>query len=227
MTEQTTEMKHAVLSVTILDELPSTVILEVGATAFLPHGPDIGEFAQSAAFYRGVTLESNLRLGRTMNEERFSRMMADSISQRRWGLPGKVVLGTALEALTRYLTENKVSRIWSQQGLAAWAVLDAYNRLRKLPPFDWRGIRETMTAFGMAGITRETWDKCMKRSIYNDPAELSWGLARALQHCLNEEDDDGPEGGDEPDAGARVVGDTTPHQPTGQGAHCEQVDGHC
>ncbi len=223
MTEQTNEMKHVVICVTLLDELPSAAILEIGATAFLPHGPDIGEFAQSSAFYRSITLESNIRVDRTMSEERFTRIINDSVTHQRWGLPHKVVLGTALEALTRYLTENKVSRVWSQQSLAAWAVLDAYDKLRKQPPFDWHGVRETMTAFGMAGVTRETWEKCMKRSIYNDPAELSWGLARTLQHCMNEEDDDGPESGDDSHAGAGTVGDGSTPQPSGEGPQLQQA----
>lgn len=222
MTEQA-EMKHAVLCITTLDELPSAAILEIGATAFPPHGDDIGEFAQSSSFYRGVTLESNFRVNRTINEGRFTRMMCDEVSQRRWTLPNKVVLGTALDHLTKYLMENRVSRVWSQQGLAAWAILDAYTRLRKHPPFDWRGIRETMTAFGMATMTREIWDKCMKRAAYNNPAELSWGLARAIQHCLVEEDTDGPASGDVVDARPGAVGHTPTPLLTGEGAQSQQA----
>lgn len=219
MPEQTLPMNHAVVCLTVLDELPTSAILEIGATAFPPHGADIGGFAYASSFYRAITLESNLRVDRTINEERFTRIVTDAISQRRWLAANKVVLGTALEALGKYFHENGVSRVWCQQGLAAWTLLCAYEKLRKHPPFDWRGIRETMTAFGLTAITRETWDKCVTNTTYNDPGELSWGLARALQHCMKDEDDDGPEGSTQSDARDGAVADGSSLKVIGTGTH--------
>lgn len=192
MAEQPT--KHMVLCTSVLGDTPDAVVMEIGAVAFDPYGPTLEKVVWPQVFYKTLTLQSMLNLGRVIDEQALLQLMRDEDTRNRVLADTKIGIATALELLSKYCADHTVSKVWCQRaGFSAWTLTGLYKRLRKEPPWSMKAVRDINTLHNLSTFTELEWTRLMERQSRSHPAELAWAFARTIQHCLNE-DHDGIEG---------------------------------
>lgn len=190
MAEQLSQ--HMVLCTSVLGDTPDALVMEIGAVAFDPYGPKLEKVVWPQVFYRNLTLQSMINLGRVIDEDALTSLMKDEDTRNRVLANPKVGIATALETLTKYCADHTVAKVWCQRaGFSAWVLAGLYKRLRKEPPWSMKAVRDINTLHNLGTFTELEWTRLMERQSRSHPTELAWAFARTVQYCLNEDHDGG------------------------------------
>lgn len=184
--------KHLMLDLETLGLHTRSVVLEIGAVAFDPYGPLLGEFDERGTFYKPIDIDSCLKLGLEIDGKTLLWWMGlDEENRQRQVNASRITIGYAAEALRKYCEEHTVTSVWSHGSGFDCALMESiYHMLHKAVPWDFRKVKDTRTLFGVTDLTEEKWKFLMRRPYKHHPVCDAWAQARAVQYCLTGEDDD-------------------------------------
>ena len=115
-------------------------IVSIGAVAFDVDGSIIESLEDH--FYRNITIDSNLKLGREINGDTLRWWFnQDDIAIKALTVAPIITLGNALNELTDWFSKNAhpKARVWANGTTFDLAILrDAYSNIHKTPPWHFR-----------------------------------------------------------------------------------------
>lgn len=178
--------QHCMIDLETLGTSSTAAIVQLGAVKFDPTGAE--PLDHGATFERTVTIESNLRLGRTVDGPTIAWWLGQSAEARRAITEDAVNLGKALNEFRSWLLDGAQTEIviWSHGAAfdvpileSAWRacrrapvpLADGFlSEIPEPPPWDYRAARDTRTLFWIAE-TLAGWQKPVRETAHTALAD--------------------------------------------------------
>lgn len=176
---------HVMLDIETLGVDYNAPILEIGAVAFDPLGPDLPQTVNLGdTFFAMVDPGTCLPLGGEYDWNTIRWHFSQGETHRNRLVNGvRSHISTALMSLAQWIQTRKPHRVWAHGATFDPIILGYYyKKLRKELPWEFRSIRDTRTLFDeVRDITEEEWKQLTYKAIPHYSVDDAWAQARAVQ----------------------------------------------
>ena len=143
--------KHLMIDIETLATTPDAAILTIGAVKFNPFGDDRDKASRKAeTFYKRIDLDSNIELGRTINEDtlRWWCDQSEDISHEAFVEEDRLPITTVLKDLYKFGWGT--SKVWGHGSAFDMVILEhACRQIQQAVPWDYYNVRDTRTLYDL------------------------------------------------------------------------------